>query len=235
MRNCENSDSSEATPGWEAKEAIRKWGECWGEIPSAQSVRASRPRIEWFIDPVAALEKDNPHGVAHVGRTIIVGKFIFPYVQYVCGLGNLRKDIIFASLRRHDVRASSRKNHKNHAQAAVDFFTPIEMHMDIVDIWKEVSYVIAHHADKSITYPYRGIHRICWNEREFMQDIDASDLTRPGADKSIGDIRLRTDAAKRIQLPYITQLLRMKADQIHTGDVFEDQVLAGIESGMLRP
>lgn len=218
--------------GWNAVEAIRS--RLGSELPSGDSVMAYYPPTYWFIDSDAALKKDEAHGISHVARTIITGAFIIPYIREHLGYPFLRERVILESLRRHDVRVGDGVKYEDHAQAAAEFFNNPEMHNEIDDIWKDVQYIISHHIEKPNISGSHNTHPHLLFERQIMQDLDASDLTRNGVNKPIGAIRICSEPVKNLQLPNIMQLLRTRADVIHTGDAFKDHILAAVRLGLLR-
>lgn len=204
------------------------------EIPSANEVRKLRPQNEWFIDPDCAKTKTDVHGIGHIGRLIVVG---IPYIHWLKshGYSDISEPIIIEALRRHDVRVSSTDNYPDHAKAAVQFFQSRPLPAEIAKIWNPIAYVILRHPDDITNDPVNeGLHLMLYHERRIMQDLDASDLSRPGANVPIYKIRFRMDEASQFGLPYITKLLRVTADSYNTGDAFEDQIQAGIELGMVR-
>jgi hypothetical protein len=221
--------------GWQAKDTmlfvIRN------ERPSANDMRVLYPPDDWFIDPELAKQKGETHGRGHIGTLLVVG---IPYVRRLKHeplYHHVSENIIVQTLRRHDVRLSTKENYPGHARAAVEFFRTHDMHREINDIWEDVAYIIEHHSDSIQDDPdLTGIHARLQHEREIMQDLDASDLTRPGANCRIHDIQFRKKAeADKYGLPYITQLVRFVSERIDTGDAFEDQIQAGISLGLVRP
>jgi hypothetical protein len=218
--------------GWHCKEAMIS--QIRSELPSAYDIRTLRPKREWFIDPDSAMKKTEPHGVAHKGRLLVLG---VPYMSFLKDVWQLhvQQDVVVEAIRRHDIRIHDWKSFPTHAEEAVLFFQQWGIPEELSHNWESIAYVIARHSDTVDHDPECvGIHRQLWQERQLMQDLDASDLTRPGANKPIETIRLRTLPAACIKLPYIMQLLRVTAQSIDTGDAFEDQIQAGINLGLLR-
>lgn len=206
-----------------------------GEIPSADEIRALRVPRELYIEPEVALQKTEPHGVSHTGRLLVLG---IPYITYYQKIwDNLKQPrVVIESLRFHDIRLSNAENYPTHAKDAVVFMEKHGIPPDLVPIWQSVAYIMSHHSDAiENDPPNEGIHTALFYERCLMQDLDASDLTRDGADKPIETIRFRLYSSRNLRLSYIMQYLRMTAQKINTGDAFEDQVQAGIQIGILRP
>ena len=198
--------------------------------PTVSRVRTFRPPDECFIDLQAAMRRDNPHSIGHVGRAIIIGLSTIPLLGF-----SVEETKIVTALRFHDCRLSSWDNYPDHGLHAAQWLEERGWHTAMGGLWDDIRFLLVHHSDRIGT----NHHGSAWGSLDgmlsAMQDIDAAELTRPGVNIPFADIQLRTAGAVQYDLPHVAFALQKTASVIDTGDLFEDQIAAGIHLKLVRP
>lgn len=209
-------------------------------IPTVGQIRASMPPIDDFLDPIVAAQEGAVHGREHIAAGFIIGiSFLEKHARSVPMLNLPIQEILFA-WRIHDLDVSNRKNYYGHGLHVVQRFEQSGKHLVYEpNQWELIRFLVIHHSERiDDIQANETLSQTPLRLREALkalQDMDASFLTRKGADVPIKEIRFRTMTAQTLKLQYIARVLLEEARRQRTGDPCENYIQAALKLQLLRP
>jgi hypothetical protein len=205
--------------GFSAVERFRT--EVGDRLPSTAELRVLEPPLEWFVNPLNARDKKNPHNIQHVGELLVVG---IPFIRALNARGSVQEDIVVGEIRIHDTRLKGWENVQTHGVEAVEFFSQHPERARMNGTWEGISYVTAHHSLRG-TPPNTELYERYRREYQVATAIDASALGRVGIPKP--EIQFRLPEAYEYQLVDVMSLVQTVGAVINTGNVYTDALIAG--------
>jgi hypothetical protein len=206
-----------------------------GELPTESDVRVYLPAMSDFMDPESAMHKKAPHGVSHITRLLIMGARVIDKQTMSHPMLALPVQGMMEALSIHDCGVIDSEENDHHGADVITWFEKTGKSLRYGSRWEMIKFFVTRHSDKPGSE--NGFLRMqplrMRVALETIQDIDASDLTRPGVGVHKDKIVLRTDLAKYYELPTIAEILRTTAEGIHTGNPVEDQIEAAVQLGLL--
>lgn len=213
-------------------------GRLEGDMPHTHDIRIFRPHRILFASEQEALDPANPHGEAHYGRgALVLTSFIRVRRQSNPGL-ELPERVILTAFQWHDLFQGRWENNPTHGPQAADaFLKAAETTGEFLEEERRaIAWLLYYHSDLEDP-PESALRGRYLEALHTLQDVDASDLMRTSLRRPlpVEAILLRTPEARFSGLPYVVKCVEAVARFSQTGDLFEDQLLAGERLGLLAP
>ena len=203
-------------------------------LPTVGYLRQFRPDRSLFLSPSLACDPNNPHNEGHIARTQLLDAVLSRLRLRDTPSLPLNERLSLEALRFHDIRLDGRGSYLTHAQDAITFAEQTGWHRKFSpEDWATITYLIFCHPLRG-NPPDSDMQRQLLPMLHTLQDSDASDLTRPPLHIPMCEIMLRTQEAKDYHFPSLAILLQIMSADMRTGDIYEDQLTAGVRMGLVQ-